>query len=84
MESNQTDRCQICGNIKRQIHFNGPRTWCWNCEPYRPEAAILPALKPGNIERTLNTVPLEFLKAVILIAIGYAWAVKAYGIFPGG
>lgn len=65
----------------RRVHITGDHSWCWNCEPYRPGAAIIPCAKPGKIEKILNRAPLEFIKALAFIFIGYGWAATAYGVF---
>jgi hypothetical protein len=68
----------------RRVHFEKPGTWCWKCHPYRPGAAILPAIKKRTPDRPVTRPMAELLKAFIFIAIGYGWAATAYGMFPGG
>jgi hypothetical protein len=82
MKTYSVHRCRICGNAMRRVHVTDHGSWCWNCEPFRPGAVIVPARKPGGIEKNLNTAAMEFLKAVVFVIAGYAWAVAAYGVFP--
>lgn len=83
MNMTHNQRCQICGEPMRRVHTSDHGSWCWNCEPYRPGAAIRPAIRPNKIQKVLNRAPLEFLKALMFIFLGYGWAAAAYGVFPG-
>lgn len=68
--------CQICGKPMRCVNVNPRYTtyWCWDCERYQ-EAT--PSKQPAFSDRA----SLEIIKAIIFMAVGYAWAVKAYHVF---
>jgi hypothetical protein len=82
MDSHQKQQCPICRNALRRVHFKEPGTWCWNCEPYRPGAVILPAAKITISKIKADRAMLEIVKAFVFMAAGYAWAASAYGVFP--
>jgi hypothetical protein len=58
-----------------------PGTWCWNCAPGRPGAAIIHPVRKLRIRAPKNG-SVEFLKALIFIAVGYGWAAVSFGQLP--